>query len=82
MNTIQINNIIFHYQKAGSGKPVVLVHGNGEDHTIFTAEIEQLFSAGYCVYAPDSRGDGATGANNPPVEEFHYADMRIMGAMW
>ena len=75
MNTIQINNIIFHYQKAGSGKPVVLVHGNGEDHTIFKTEIEQLVSAGYCVYAPDSRGHGATGANNPPVREFHYADM-------
>ena len=75
MNTIQINNIIFHYQKAGSGKPVVLVHGNGEDHTIFKTEIEQLVSAGYCVYAPDSRGHGATGANNPPVKEFHYTDM-------
>ncbi len=75
MNTIQINNILFHYQKAGSGKPVVLVHGNGEDHTIFKAEIEQLVSAGYCVYAPDSRGHGATGASNPPVTEFHYADM-------
>ena len=75
MNTIQINNIIFHYQKAGSGKPVVLVHGNGEDHTIFKTEIEQLVAAGYSVYAPDSRGHGTTGVNNPPVKEFHYVDM-------
>ena len=75
MNTIQINDIIFHYQKIGTGKPVVLVHGNGEDHTIFKTEIEQLVSAGYCVYAPDSRGHGATGASNPPVSEFHYTDM-------
>jgi pimeloyl-ACP methyl ester carboxylesterase len=75
MNTIRINDIIFHYQKSGTGKPVVLVHGNGEDHTIFKTAIEQLVSAGYCVYAPDSRGHGATGASNPPVTEFHYADM-------
>ena len=32
MNTIQMNDMIFHYQKIGTGKPVVLVHGNGEDH--------------------------------------------------
>jgi alpha-beta hydrolase superfamily lysophospholipase len=32
-------------------------------------------SAGYCVYALDSRGHGETGANNPPIKEFHYADM-------
>ena len=38
-------------------------------------EIEQLVSAGYCVYALDSRGHGETGANNAPVKEFHYADM-------
>lgn len=49
MNTIQINDIILHYQKIGTGKPVVLVHGNGEDHTIFKAEIEQLVAAGYSV---------------------------------
>ena len=75
MNTVQINDTLFHYQKSGTGKPVVLVHGNGEDHTIFKTEIEQLISAGYCVYAPDSRGHGATDASNPPVTEFHYADM-------
>ena len=75
MNTILINDSLFHYHKSGKGKPIVLVHGNGEDHTIFQTEIEQLVSAGYCVFAPDSRGHGATGASNPPVSEFHYADM-------
>ena len=75
MNVISINGFNFYYQKSGSGKPVILVHGNGEDHTIFQTEIEQLVSAGYCVYAPDSRGHGETGVNNPPVTAFHYADM-------
>ncbi len=75
MNIINIDNLRLFYCEKGQGKPVILVHGNGEDHTIFTEEIEQLVSAGYHVYAPDSRGHGKTGADNPPVREFHYADM-------
>ena len=75
MNKLKINDIVIYYQKSGSGKPVILVHGNGEDHTIFKTEMEQLVSAGYCVYAPDSRGHGKTGADNPPVTTFHYANM-------
>jgi len=75
MNVISINGFNFYYQKSGSGKSVILVHGNGEDHTIFKTEIEQFVSAGYCVYAPDSRGHGKTGADNPPVTTFHYANM-------
>jgi len=75
MNVISINGFNFYYQKSGSGKSVILVHGNGEDHTIFKTEMEQLVSAGYCVYAPDSRGHGKTGADNPPVTTFHYANM-------
>lgn len=75
MNSIPVNGFNLYYQEYGSGKPIILVHGNGEDHTIFRTEIEQLVSAGYCVYALDSRGHGETGANNPPVKEFHYADM-------
>ena len=75
MNSIPVNGFNLYYQEYGSGKRIILVHGNGEDHTIFRMEIEQLVSAGYCVYALDSRGHGETGANNPPVKEFHYADM-------
>ena len=75
MNKLKINDMVIYYQKSGSGKPVILVHGNGEDHTIFKTEMEQLVSAGYCVYAPDSRGHGKTGAHNPPVTAFHYANM-------
>ncbi|MBQ6362701.1 MAG: alpha/beta hydrolase [Lachnospiraceae bacterium] len=60
-----------HYLQEGSGRPVVLVHGNGESHALFETEIRQLTAAGYEVFAPDSRGHGA----NEPVSEYHYADM-------
>lgn len=69
--TAAVNGVTLHYAVAGEGKPVMLVHGNGEDHHIFSVEMDQLVSAGYRVFAPDSRGHGA----NAPLPEYHYADM-------
>ena len=71
MKTVNVNGITLHYAVFGKGIPVVLVHGNGEDHGIFHTEIDQLTAAGYMVYAPDSRGHGT----NQPMSEYHYADM-------
>lgn len=68
---IEVNGVILHYVEIGEGKPVILVHGNGEDHNLFEVQIRQLTEAGYKVYAPDSRGHGA----NKPLDEYHYADM-------
>ena len=70
-NVIDVNGVSLHYAIVGEGKPVVLVHGNGETHDLFDTEIKQLVEAGYRVYAPDSRGHGA----NQPLSEYHYADM-------
>ena len=54
MNTISVNGVLLHYAVEGEGKPIVLIHGNGEDHHLFDTEIGQLIAAGYRVYAPDS----------------------------
>lgn len=70
-NIVEVNGVELHYAVVGEGRPVVLVHGNAEDHNLFTVEIEQLAEAGYRVYAPDSRGHGA----NEPLEEYHFDDM-------
>ena len=67
----EVNGLRIHYAEAGEGRPVVLLHGNGEDHNLFETEIGQLVAAGYRVYAPDSRGHG----KNEPLTEYHYADM-------
>lgn len=53
------------------GKPVVLMHGNGGSHSSMVTQQLQLAKAGYRVYCPDSRGQGA----NSPLTEYHYADM-------
>ena len=70
-NTVQVNGVCLHYAAVGAGKPIVLVHGNGESHELFNVEIRQLVDAGYRVFAPDSRGHGA----NERLSEYHYADM-------
>lgn len=68
---VVVRGIRLRYLDVGEGRPVVLIHGNGETHLIFDREIEQLTAAGYRVIAPDSRGHGESG----PVQEFHYEDM-------
>lgn len=68
---IRVNGVTLHYADVGHGRPVVLVHGNGESHELFEVEIGQLAAAGYRVLAPDSRGHGA----NEPLDEYHYVDM-------
>ena len=70
---IEVNGQRLLYAVRGpeNGKPVVLVHGNGGSHKSLLTQAKQLALAGYRVYSPDSRGQGA----NPPLEEYHYADM-------
>lgn len=54
---IQLNGVELFYEKVGQGKPIILLHGNGESHQIFDVLIKQL-SKQYTVYAIDSRGHG------------------------
>lgn len=68
---IKVNGVTLHYVKKGEGRPVLLIHGNGGSWETFAVMIDQLAVAGYCVYAPDSRGHGLSQA----VEVYHYADM-------
>lgn len=58
------------YEKQGKGRPLILLHGNGEDHHIFDGSVDTLAKE-WTVYRPDSRGHG----QSSPVREFHYQDM-------
>lgn len=69
---IKINGTELFYERTGCGKPIILLHGNGEDHTIFGGLIKQL-SSDYTVYAVDSRGHGKSSKVN------HY-DYKVMMA--
>lgn len=70
-DTIEVNGTTLFYAAEGSGKPVILLHGNGGSHNDLETTHRELAQAGYMVYALDSRGQGA----NAPLKEYHYKDM-------
>jgi len=59
-----------YYEKHGEGAPIILLHGNGEDHSIFNKTID-ILKKHFSVYAVDTRGHGKSSA----VSELHYYDM-------
>ena len=67
---INVNNINLFYTCTGSGEPLIMLHGNGEDHTIF-GEAIAILSKRFTVYAIDARSHG----QSDKVSELHYNDM-------
>lgn len=58
-------DIKLHYIEEGEGFPLVLLHGNAEDHSYFAHQIEP-FSRHYRVIAPDTRGHGKSPRGEAP----------------
>ena len=56
-NGSKIMDISLYYEEKGEGFPLILLHGNGEDHTYFENQIE-FFSKSRRVIAVDTRGHG------------------------
>ena len=67
---IGVNGIQLYYTKTGQGRPLIMVHGNGEDHTIFDEAVGVLKEHFTC-YCIDSRGHG----QSSHCRELHYKDM-------
>lgn len=67
---ITVNGIRMFYTRAGQGPPLVLLHGNGEDHRIFT-RLAGLLRRQYTLYMPDSRDHG----QSTHTGSIRYADM-------
>ena len=54
---MRISDCSLHYEEAGTGEALVLLHGNGEDCTYFKGQIG-YFSDRFRVIALDTRGHG------------------------
>lgn len=67
---LKINDINLNYVKNGSGAPLLLLHGNGEDHHIFDKLTEQL-KKDYTVYSIDSRNHG----ESSQTDDYSYQTM-------
>jgi pimeloyl-ACP methyl ester carboxylesterase len=53
---IRGDGLFLHVARAGSGRPVILLHGFPENWRTWTHQIPALTSAGFAVLAPDLRG--------------------------
>ena len=49
-----IRGIRLYYEVIGSGRPMLMLHGNGEDHTIFQ-EAADVLSRQFACYLIDTR---------------------------
>ena len=67
---IQVNGVRMYYEVTGQGRPLILLHGNGEDHTIFDKTVP-ILARTHRVYTPDSRCHG----NSQDTKTISYEDM-------
>lgn len=65
-------DIQLHYTEAGSGEPLLLLHGNGEDSSYFVHQIA-FFSRDYRVIAVDTRGHGQSPRGEAPFTIRQFA---------
>ena len=66
-------DIELYYIEEGEGFPLVLLHGNGEDHAYFEHQMKP-FSARYRVIAPDTRGHGKSPRGEAPFTLEQFAE--------
>lgn len=62
-NFVSVNGIKLYYETYGSGKPLILLHGNSESIASFEKQIPD-FSKVYKVIAIDTRGQGNSSSNS------------------
>lgn len=67
---IDANGISLFHETQGNGRPLILLHGNGEDHHIFDP-LAQKLAADFTVYAIDSRSHG----QSQKTEDIAYETM-------
>ena len=65
--------IKLHYEEKGTGQPMVLLHGNGEDSSYFKKPDRIFFQKKYRVIAVDTRGHGKSERGTAPFTLRQFA---------
>jgi len=68
-----MNDIELYFLEKGSGKPLLLLHGNGESHEYFSHQID-YFSDYFRVIAIDTRGHGRSPRGTKPFTISQFAE--------
>lgn len=66
-------DVMLHYTEQGSGFPLILLHGNGEDGTYFAPLVER-FSSAFRVISLDTRGHGLSPRSEAPFTILQFAE--------
>ena len=82
MTRVPLTNGVLHTVVAGSGDPLLLIHGFPLDHSMWSAQIEH-FAATHRVIAPDLRGFGQSTVTSGIVTMEEFADdlVNLLGAL-
>ena len=70
---VRYMDIKLYYTEKGSGEPLILLHGNGEDSGYFKEQI-RFFSKHFRVIAVDTRGHGRSQRGTAPFTLSQFAD--------
>lgn len=63
---LAVNGTTLFTQTRGAGRPLLLVHGGGEDASMLASQAESLAAAGFTVAVYDRRGTGRSGREDWP----------------
>lgn len=66
-------DVLLYFDKSGKGAPLLLLHGNGDDHGFFRGQVARL-SERFTVYAVDTRGHGQSPMGTKPFTLSQFAD--------
>ena len=73
-------DVDLHYREQGTGEPLILLHGNGEDGSYFEHQMD-AFASRFRVIALDTRGHGRSPRGEAPFTIRQFAD-DLLAFMW
>lgn len=76
---IELPDLTINYASAGTGPPVLLLHGHPQTHVVWRKVAPRLVEAGYRVIAPDLRGYGDSDKPESDPSHLPYSK-RVMAA--
>lgn len=76
---VQLPGITINYAFAGTGPPILLLHGHPQTHVVWRKVAPRLVDAGYQVIAPDLRGYGDSEKPESDPSHLPYSK-RVMAA--